>query len=101
MRKKILLSVVGLIVVAAFGAYLYTRPEPADTRFTGAYSLDDGSVAFIAPREGKVLRYKLVNGESGALWPTGNGQYEGGAGWAEREPVVNVIKFDMDAQGHP
>lgn len=100
-RRKILLSAAALIVVGALGAYLYTRPEPADTRFTGAYTLDDGSLALIAPREGKVLRYRLVNGESGALWPTKNGRYEGGAGWAEREPVVNVIKFDMDAQGRP
>ncbi|MGH8187511.1 MAG: alpha/beta hydrolase family protein, partial [Steroidobacteraceae bacterium] len=87
-RRKILLSVAALIVVGALGAYLYTRPEPADTRFTGAYTLDDGSLALIAPREGKVLRYKLVNGESGALWPTENG-------WQRADTNTNARKLAL------
>jgi len=93
MWKKILLGVAALGLIGGIVAYVLTRPEPADTRFSGAYALEDGTQVFVSPREGKVLRYRLMNGESGALWPTAEGEYEGGPGWGEREPVVNHIKF--------
>jgi uncharacterized protein len=93
MWKKILLGVAALGLIGGIVAYVLTRPEPADTRFSGAYALEDGTQVFVSPREGKVLRYRLMNGESGALWPTAEGEYEGGPGWGEREPVVNRIKF--------
>ena len=48
-----------------------------------------------------MLRYRLMNGESGALWPVGDGRYEGGRGWAECEPIVNRIHFDTNADGRP
>lgn len=96
MRKKILWGVVAVALLGALTAYVMTRPEPADTRFTGAYVLEDGLLVFIAPREGKVLRLRTMDGETGALWPVANGQYEGGGGWAEREPVVNRIRFEMN-----
>jgi uncharacterized protein len=93
MWKKILLGVTALGLVGGIVAYVLTRPEPADTRFSGAYVLEDGTQVFVGPREGKVLRYRLMNGESGALWPSGEGEYEGGPGWGERQPVVNRVKF--------
>jgi dienelactone hydrolase len=93
MWKKIVLGIAALGVIGGIVAYVLTRPEPADTRFSGAYALEDGTQIFVSPREGKVLRYRLMNGESGALWPTGEGEFEGGAGWSEREPVVNRMKF--------
>ena len=91
MRKKILLSIAALLAVGAIAAYAMNRPEPADTRFSGAYALDDDTLVFITPREGNVLRYRMMNGESAALWPVGDGKYEGGTGWAEREPVVEPL----------
>lgn len=101
MKKKILWTVVAILAVAAAATYALTRPEPADTRFTGAYSLDDGSFVFVTPREGKVLRYRTMEGESAALWPVADNQYEGGKGWGEREPVINRFRFEMDDAGHP
>lgn len=101
MKKKILWGVLGILVLGSIAAYALTRPEPADSRFTGAYALDNGSFVFIVPRAGKVLRYRTMEGESGALWPVGDGRYEGGKGWAEREPVLNRFTFERDAQGHP
>ncbi len=94
MWKKILLGVVVLGVVVGAVAYARSRPEAADTRFTGAYSLSDGTLVFVAPRDGKVLRYRTMNGEGAVLWPTGEDEYEGGPGWDQREPVVNHVKFD-------
>jgi uncharacterized protein len=93
MWKKILLGIAALGLIGGIVTYVITRPEPPDTRFSGAYALEDGTQLFVSPREGKELRYRLMNGESGALWPTGEGEYEGGAGWGEREPVVNHVKF--------
>jgi len=96
MKQKILWSVLAVVLLGALGAYIATRPEPADTRFTGAYALEGGPLVFITPREGKVLRYRTMDGETGALWPVADGQYEGGSGWSEREPVVNRIRFEME-----
>lgn len=93
MLKRILLGIAALGLLGGIVAYVLTRPEPPDTRFTGAYALEDGTQVFVSPREGKVLRYRMMNGESGALWPTGDGAFEGGPGWSEREPVVNRVKF--------
>jgi dienelactone hydrolase len=101
MRKKVLLILLAIFAAGAIGAYAVNRPEHADTRYTGAYVLDDDSLVFISPREGSVLRYRTMQGDSAALWPVGEGQYEGGEGWAEREPVVNRIHFEIGANGRP
>lgn len=100
MRKKIILGVAGLAAVALLAAYVLTRKEPADTRFTGAYLLEDGSPVLITPREGNVLRWRTMDGESAPLWPVGGTRYEGGGAFAEREPVVNTIEFQME-RGRP
>ncbi len=101
MKKKILLGVVALALVIGVAVYVKTRPEPADTRFAGAYALADGTLVVVTPREGKVLRYRMMNGEGAVLWPTGDGEYEGGPGWDRREPVVNHVKFDSAGAGRP
>ncbi len=93
MKKKILLGIVALALVIGVAVYVWTRPEPPDTRFTGAYALADGTLVFVTPREGKILRYRQMNGESAVLWPIGESEYEGGAGWDQREPVINHFKF--------
>ena len=101
MKKKILLGVVALALVIGVVVYVKTRPEPADTRFAGAYALADGTLVVVTPREGKVLRYRMMNGEGAVLWPKGDGEYEGGPGWDRREPVVNQVKFDSAGAGRP
>jgi dienelactone hydrolase len=40
-----------------------------------------------------------MNGESAALWPSGERRYEGGRGWAEREPVASTFHFEIDSTG--
>ncbi|HET9446865.1 MAG TPA: CocE/NonD family hydrolase, partial [Steroidobacteraceae bacterium] len=98
MKKKILLGIAALALVVGVAVYASSRPEPADTRFSGAYALADGTLVFVTPREGPVLRYRQMNGESAVLWPIGEGEYEGGAGWDQREPVINNFKFASGAQ---
>ena len=100
MRKKIGWTVAALVLLASVALFVFNREEPADTRYTGAYRFDDGTLVVIAPRSGANLRFKLMNGESGALWPTDqDGTLEGGAGWAEREPVTNRIQFQRNSAG--
>lgn len=94
------LLVVLVLVLGGFVAYrVLTRTEPVDTRFNGAYRLDDGRLVFISPREGHDLRYRLMNGDSAALRPTGELTYEAGPGWSEREPVEVRVVFDEFAEG--
>jgi len=98
--KKGCVVLVTLLVAGGVVAYfVWGRSEPPDTRFNGAYRLDDGRLAFVTPREGKVLRYRLMNGESSALWPVGDSDYEAGPGWAERQPVDLRVEFHSSPDG--
>ncbi|HEX7181632.1 MAG TPA: alpha/beta fold hydrolase [Thermoanaerobaculia bacterium] len=85
-----------LAVLAAAGVIAYFtlfRSEPLDTRFNGAYRLEDGRLVVVTAREGDTLRYALMNGESRALWPTGDYAYEAGPGWSDRKPAEVEVTF--------
>lgn len=90
-----------VLVTATLAVYLWMRPEAPDTRWNGAYRLDDGRLVFVTPREGDVLRYRMESGESRALWPAGERRYEAGAGWAGRDPVEVALEFAVDGAGRP
>lgn len=62
MHKKVWWSVIVVLLAGALTWYALSRPEAPDTRYSGAYVLDDGSFPFISPREGKVLRYRTMQG---------------------------------------
>jgi dienelactone hydrolase len=98
---RILIALLGCAMVAGGAAWWSKRPEPADTRFSGAYAMSDGTQVFIAPNAGTSLRYRLTNGETGAIWPLGENRYAGGSGWEEREPITNNIAFTFGADGRP
>ncbi|HEY4367187.1 MAG TPA: alpha/beta fold hydrolase [Steroidobacteraceae bacterium] len=101
MRKKIGWIVIAVLLVVGLTGYALTRPQPPDTRYSGAYVMDDGCFVFISPGDDQALRYHTMQGEGGELWPSADGQYEGGKGWAQREPVINRVRFEMTADGHP
>lgn len=91
-----------LLLAGGMAWFLWSRKEPADTRFTGAYRQEDGRLVFVTPREGDVLRYRMMNGESRALWPAGESAYTAGPGWAEPEPVEVEVAFGaLGEDGRP
>lgn len=94
-RKKVLVIVLLLVAAGAVVVYLLNREPPPDTRFTGAYLLEDGRRVYVTPRGGPELRYRMESGESGALYPAGELAYESGPGWAGREPVELELSFRM------
>ena len=83
-----------LIVAVGLAAYFFLgRSEPPDTRFNGAYRLDDGRLVFVTPSDGEVLRYRLMSGQSSTMLPVGDQSYESGPGWRTKEPVELRIQF--------
>ena len=88
-----------IAIAGGIGWFTFVRAEDPDTRFNGAYRLDDGRLVFIAPREGEVLRYRMMNGQSSALWPVADLSYESGPGWADREPVELKLDFVQPPDG--
>jgi len=94
---------VALLALAAGSAVWWRSCGAAglDTRFTGAYRLDDGRLVMIVPREGDTLRYRLMSGESGALRPAGNLVFEAGPGWSGSDPVEVTITFGAVDSGPP
>ena len=100
--KTVSLTLVVLVAVGAFVAWWVNRQPPADTRFTGAYLLDDGRRVYVTPREADVLRYRLEDGASGALYPVGaagGSRYESGPGWSARTPVELEVEFRGEGEG--
>ncbi len=92
-KRTTLLLVVPAVAVAAW--FFFFREAALDTRFTGAYRLDDGRPVVVTPREGDTLRYRMLSGESRALWPVGDRSFEAGPGWSGRDPVEVTVRFDL------
>jgi uncharacterized protein len=101
MKRKILWTLFGILVLGGVAGYVATRPQPADVRYSGAYALEDGSFVFISPAEDGKLRFRTLAGESAALWPVSDHMYEGGRGWAERAPLFNRFSFETDDNDRP
>lgn len=94
-----------LVLLLALGGgvtyFALGRSDPPDTRFNGAYRLDDGRLVFISPLEGEILRYRMMSGQSGAMRPTGDGSFESGPGWRSYEPVELRVDFQLPRDGDP
>jgi len=92
-----------LLVVLGGGVAYFTlgRSDPPDTRFNGAYRLDDDRLVLVTPSEGEVLRYRLMNGQSSTMRPVGGQSYESGPGWRGQEPVELRVDFHSPPDGGP
>lgn len=100
-RIRVIPAIIGMVLVAGLAGWMHLRPASLETRYNGAYRLDDGRLLLINSRQGRTLRYRLVDGESRALWPAGKNSYTAGPGWADKSPVRLRITFQMTSGGHP
>jgi dienelactone hydrolase len=100
-RRIALIFLVALIALGVVAYQLLTHEEPLDTRFNGAYRLDDGRLVFVTAREADTLRYRMMSGESRALWPRGDSTFTAGPGWSDAEPVEVTVRFDTFESGSP
>lgn len=98
LRKRwIFLAALALAGAAAY--FTWFRTEPLDTRFNGAYRLEDGRLVLVTAREGDTLRYVLMDGESRALWPTGGLTFQAGPGWSDPQPAEVEVAFSPPGPG--
>jgi hypothetical protein len=80
-------------------AGLATMPAAAaDDCHVGVYRLADGRVVDIAPSVGATLRWRLVDGETGALVRRPDGGWTSQYGWTGR-PDGRVVRFGDCATG--
>ncbi|WP_158915905.1 S9 family peptidase [Caulobacter sp. S45] len=63
---------------------LPTAAFAADDCHVGAYRLSDGRLVDIAPSEGQTLRWRMFDGETGALAHLANGSWSSTYGWTQR-----------------
>jgi dienelactone hydrolase len=100
--KKGCLVVACLVLFGGAVAYLTLgRSTPPDTRFNGAYQLDDGGLVMITPSEGEVLRYRMMSGKSSTLRAVDDLSYQSGPGWRDTEPIELRVEFEPPANGRP
>lgn len=59
----------------------------------GVYRFEDDSTVILTPSDDRAVRFRLSDGRSGRLYPKADHSFEGGAGWAEREPVVVTARI--------
>lgn len=92
-----------LAAVAALASLpgLATSQEapPAMACHFGAYRFADGSHLVIDSSDEQNLRYRRMDGVSGKLFRVGDGLYEGGTGWAVREPVTVRARVGACSEG--
>jgi len=100
-KKGCVLLLLVLVLGGGIAYVAFGRSDPPDTRFNGAYRLEDGRLVFITPSEGEILRYRLMSGQSSTMRPVADLSYESGPGWRNREPIELRVDFQMPAEGGP
>ena len=98
-KKGCLVFVCLVLLGGAVAYFTLGRSTPPDTRFNGAYRLDDGRLVLITPSEGEVLRYRMMSGRSSTMQPVGELSYESGPGWRETEPVELRVDLQPPTEG--
>ncbi|ATQ41732.1 alpha/beta hydrolase family protein [Caulobacter mirabilis] len=86
-------AVVGLL---AFPAAAVAAPEspPPGLCHVGAYALADGRKLVVQPSNAPNLRWRMLDGTTGKVFPSGDaGSYAGGDGWSAKAPVTTTVDF--------
>lgn len=81
MRLKI-----AFIVAAAVSSY--AQAATTSTCHSGAFRLEDGRTLVVSPSLKDTLRYRIIDGSTGRLFPQPGGGYAAGPGWDSPPPPV-------------
>ena len=73
---------------AALSLVLSASATAAEPCHAGAFRLAGGQLVTIGPTSDGSLRYRLLNGVVGRLYPQNDGSHAGGPGWASKPPPV-------------
>lgn len=93
-------ALTAIAALTAFAGLASAQPEPPPGAcHFGAYRQSDGAALIIDSSDEPNLRYRRLDGVSGKLFHVGEGQYEGGVGWAVREPVAVRARFGGCGEG--
>jgi pimeloyl-ACP methyl ester carboxylesterase len=74
------------------------RADPAPDCHIGTYLLDGGSVVDVAPSDDGALRWRTLEGKTGALHSTPDGGWTSSLGWTQR-PDGSSIRFSDCSRG--
>ena len=89
-----LIAIPVIAVLAFFGLREGEEvPPPELLCYSGAYRLEGGETLILGPSSEGTLRYRLLSGRSGRLYPAGDGLWEAGPYWSGREPVVSTLEM--------
>lgn len=97
-RRCFALTAIAALVILPGPADAEEAPPGGACHF-GAYRLADGTSLIIDSSDEPNLRYRRMDGVSGKLFRVSEGQYEGGMGWAVREPVAVRARFGACSDG--
>jgi len=86
----------GLGLLAAAAAPVARAAEPCQV---GVYRLADGQVVDIAPSEGDTLRWRKLDGSTGALKQVAPGRWQSSYGWTGRPDGIEVTFDPCPAAG--
>lgn len=95
MGRRLILGLAAAAAVAGAGYYWWAAPESfAETLVCrrGAYDLEDGRIVVISQSSEEALRFTLMDGDSGRLYPTDadNTRFAAGPGLSSQPPPVRA-----------
>ncbi|HEY3811859.1 MAG TPA: alpha/beta hydrolase [Caulobacteraceae bacterium] len=94
--KSLLAFVAAFTLLDATGSAATAASTVGDCHI-GAYRMGDGSVTVVGPSTGDTMRWRRVDGTTGALHRSANGDWTSTLGWTER-PDGKIVRFSDCAQ---
>ncbi len=96
--KALLAAVVSALSLVGASGLAHAADTTVGDCHVGAYRMGDGSVTVVGPSTGDTLRWRRVDGTTGALHRQADGSWTSTLGWTDR-PDGKVVRFSDCAKG--